>query len=138
MFIHGAYRALPVNCEFTLEGDKLLSNQYILRCLSIHAAMGYTNKYKARSFASNIPWTIIQIRHVAMIYGLFLQCTKGAQGEPPDPGMFYDFDDPRLLLIVASRGHTYGAGQHEVVIGLSAIHPERVSRTCQRIREHTV
>ncbi|EAU38890.1 conserved hypothetical protein [Aspergillus terreus NIH2624] len=26
MFIHGAYRALPVNCEFTLEGDKLLSN----------------------------------------------------------------------------------------------------------------
>ncbi|KAL4893963.1 mediator complex, subunit Med16 [Aspergillus ambiguus] len=85
MFINEVYRALPVNCNFTQENDKLMSHQYLPRCLSIQAALGYTNKYKARSFSSNIPWAILQLRHASVLYALFLQFNKGAQGEPPDP-----------------------------------------------------
>lgn len=110
MFMHGAYRALLVNCDFTQENDKLMGNQYIPRCLSIHAAMGHTNKSKARSFGSNIPWAILQIRQVSVLYALFIQTTKGAQGEPPDPGTSHDFNHSRSLLMGASRGHANATG----------------------------
>ncbi|KAF9889204.1 mediator complex subunit [Aspergillus nanangensis] len=84
-FINEVYRALPINCNFTQENDKLMSHQYLPKCLSIQAALGYQNKYKPRSFSSNIPWAILQLRHASVLYALFLQYNKGGQTEPPDP-----------------------------------------------------
>ncbi|KAA8652069.1 mediator of RNA polymerase II transcription subunit 16 [Aspergillus tanneri] len=91
-FINEVYRALAVNCNFTQENDKLMSHQYLPRCLSIQAALGFKDKYKARSFASNVPWTILQLRHASVLYALFLQFNKGIQTEPPDA------DALRILL----------------------------------------
>lgn len=92
-FINEVYRALAVNCNFTQENDKLMSHQYLPRCLSIQAALGFKDKYKSRSFASNVPWTILQLRHASVLYALFLQFNKGVQTEAPDPGM----TQPRLI-----------------------------------------
>lgn len=85
-FLNEVYRALGVNCNYTQENDKLMSHQYLPKCLSIQAALGFIDKYKSRNFASNVPWTILQLRHASVLYALFLQCLKGGvQTEPPDP-----------------------------------------------------
>ncbi|KAF7594100.1 mediator complex subunit [Aspergillus hancockii] len=86
-FINEVYRALNVNCNYTQENDKLMSHQYLPKCLSIQAALGFIDKYKSRSFASNVPWTILQLRHASVLYALFLQYLKGGvPAEPPDAG----------------------------------------------------
>jgi mediator of RNA polymerase II transcription subunit 16 len=86
--INEVYRALGVNCNYTQENDKLMSHQYLPKCLSIQAALGFIDKYKLRNFASNVPWTILQLRHASVLYALFLQYLKGGvQAEPPDAGM---------------------------------------------------
>ncbi|KAI9041628.1 mediator of RNA polymerase II transcription subunit 16 [Aspergillus affinis] len=91
-FVNEVYRALAVNCNFTQENDKLMSHQYLPRCLSIQAALGFKDKYKSRTFASNVPWTILQLRHASVLYALFIQFNKGTQNEAPDP------DALRILL----------------------------------------
>lgn len=73
-----------------------MSHQYLPRCLSIQAALGFKDKYKARTFASNVPWTIIQLRHASVLYALFLQSIKGPQNEPPDAGMI---NPPNLIRV---------------------------------------
>ncbi|GAB1205497.1 hypothetical protein APSETT445_004173 [Aspergillus pseudonomiae] len=84
-FINEVYRALGVNCNYTQENDKLMSHQYLPKCLSVQAALGFIDKYKSRNFASNVPWTILQLRHASVLYALFLQYLKGGvQAEPPD------------------------------------------------------
>ncbi|GAB1196322.1 mediator complex subunit [Aspergillus pseudonomiae] len=86
-FINEVYRALGVNCNYTQENDKLMSHQYLPKCLSVQAALGFIDKYKSRNFASNVPWTILQLRHASVLYALFLQYLKGGvQAEPPDAG----------------------------------------------------
>ncbi|KAL4782995.1 mediator of RNA polymerase II transcription subunit 16 [Aspergillus varians] len=86
VFLNEVYRALSINCNFTTEQDKLMNHPYIPRALSIQAALGFKNKYKARSIASNVPWAILQLRHAAIIYPFFFQYNKGAQApEPHDP-----------------------------------------------------
>ncbi|KAE8372148.1 mediator of RNA polymerase II transcription subunit 16 [Aspergillus bertholletiae] len=92
-FINEVYRALGVNCNYTQENDKLMSHQYLPKCLSVQAALGFIDKYKSRNFASNVPWTILQLRHASVLYALFLQYLKGGvQTEPPDA------DSIRILL----------------------------------------
>ncbi|KAB8271841.1 mediator of RNA polymerase II transcription subunit 16 [Aspergillus minisclerotigenes] len=92
-FINEVYRALGVNCNYTQENDKLMSHQYLPKCLSVQAALGFIDKYKSRNFASNVPWTILQLRHASVLYALFLQYLKGGvQAEPPDA------DAIRILL----------------------------------------
>ncbi|GMF80069.1 unnamed protein product [Aspergillus oryzae] len=64
-----------------------MSHQYLPKCLSVQAALGFIDKYKSRNFASNVPWTILQLRHASVLYALFLQYLKGGvQAEPPDAG----------------------------------------------------
>ncbi|KAG2022076.1 hypothetical protein GB937_004170 [Aspergillus fischeri] len=84
-FINEAYRALPINCNFTVEQDKLMNHPYIPRCLSIQAALGFKNKYTPRSFASSIPWAVLQLRHASVLYAFFFQYNKGGATEPHDP-----------------------------------------------------
>ncbi|PYI12583.1 mediator of RNA polymerase II transcription subunit 16 [Aspergillus sclerotiicarbonarius CBS 121057] len=84
-FINEVYRALPINCNFTVEQDKLMNHPYIPKCLSIQAALGFTDKYKPRSFASSVSWSILQLRHASILYPFFFQYNKGIQAEPHDP-----------------------------------------------------
>jgi mediator of RNA polymerase II transcription subunit 16 len=91
-FINEAYRALPINCNFTVEQDKLMNHPYIPRCLSIQAALGFKNKYTPRSFASSIPWAILQLRHASVLYAFFFQYNKGGATEPHDPGEIISVD----------------------------------------------
>ncbi|KAE8150072.1 mediator complex, subunit Med16 [Aspergillus avenaceus] len=92
-FINEVYRALAVNCNFTTEHEKLMSNQYLPKCLSVQAALGFVDKYKPRSFASSVTWTVLQLRHASILYAMFLQFNKGGvQTEPPDA------DAVRILL----------------------------------------
>ncbi|KAL3480222.1 mediator of RNA polymerase II transcription subunit 16 [Aspergillus californicus] len=86
VFINEVYRALSINCNFTTEHDKLMNHPYIPRALSIQAALGFQNKFKARSITSGVPWAILQIRQTAIIYPFFFQYNKGVQAaEPHDP-----------------------------------------------------
>ncbi|KAL2832149.1 mediator complex, subunit Med16 [Aspergillus cavernicola] len=86
VFLNEVYRALSINCNFTTEQDKLMSHPYIPRALSIQAALGFNNKYKARNITSAVPWAILQLRQAAIIYPFFFQYNKGVQtAEPHDP-----------------------------------------------------
>ncbi|PKY07581.1 mediator of RNA polymerase II transcription subunit 16 [Aspergillus campestris IBT 28561] len=86
--VNEVYRALPINCDYTQEHEKqekLMSNTYIPRCLSLQAALGFKDQFTSRSLASAIPWAILQIRHAAILYPFLFQYSKGVQGEPHDP-----------------------------------------------------
>ncbi|KAI9368032.1 mediator complex, subunit Med16 [Aspergillus egyptiacus] len=86
VLINEIYRALSINCNFTTEQDKLMNHPYIPRALSIQAALGFKNKYKARNIASAVPWAILQLRQAAIIYPFFFQYNKQGQStEPHDP-----------------------------------------------------
>ena len=63
-----------------------MNHPYIPKCLSIQAALGFNNKYKPRSFASSVSWSILQLRHASILYPFFFQYNKGIQAEPHDPG----------------------------------------------------
>ncbi|CAI7568178.1 unnamed protein product [Penicillium bialowiezense] len=84
-FIGEAYRALPVNCDFTAEQDKLMSHPYIPRCLSLQAALGFKGRLKQRNIASSVPWAILQLRHASVLYAYFFQYNKVGQTESHDP-----------------------------------------------------
>jgi mediator of RNA polymerase II transcription subunit 16 len=86
LFINEIYRALSINCNFTTEQDKLMSHPYIPRALSIQAALGFKNKYKARNNAANVPWAILSLRQASILYPFFFQYNKVQATEPHDPG----------------------------------------------------
>ncbi|KAJ5244152.1 Mediator complex subunit Med16 [Penicillium chrysogenum] len=54
-FISEVYRALPVNCNFTAEQDKLMSHPYIPRCLSLQAGLGFKGRLQRRNLSSAVP-----------------------------------------------------------------------------------
>jgi mediator of RNA polymerase II transcription subunit 16 len=85
-FISEVYRALPVNCNFTADQEKLMSHPYIPRCLSLEAALGYKGRLKRRTLASSVPWAILQLRHSSVLFAYFFQYNKGVQPETHDPG----------------------------------------------------
>jgi mediator of RNA polymerase II transcription subunit 16 len=85
-FISEVYRALPVNCNFTAEQDKLMSHPYIPRCLSLQAGLGFKGRSRHRNLASAVPWAILQLRHASVLFAYFFQYNKGGQTESHDPG----------------------------------------------------
>lgn len=85
-FIGEVYRALPVNCNFTVETEKLMTHPYIPRCLSLQAALGYKGRLKRRGLPSAVPWAIIQLRHAAVLIAYFFQHGNKGQSEAHDPG----------------------------------------------------
>ncbi|OQD89518.1 hypothetical protein PENANT_c002G09063 [Penicillium antarcticum] len=84
-FISEVYRALPVNCNFTADQEKLMSHPYIPRCLSLQAALGYKGRLKRRNLTSSVPWAILQLRHSSVLFAYFFQYNKGVQPETHDP-----------------------------------------------------
>ncbi|CAL5871048.1 uncharacterized protein PFLUO_LOCUS5292 [Penicillium psychrofluorescens] len=84
-FIGEVYRALPVNCNFTTEQEKLMSHPYIPRCLSLQAALGFVGRLHRRPLASAVPWAILQLRHASVLFAYFFQYNKGGQSEAHDP-----------------------------------------------------
>ncbi|KAJ5656015.1 hypothetical protein N7507_007965 [Penicillium longicatenatum] len=84
-FIGEVYRALPVNCNFTVETEKLMTHPYIPRCLSLQAALGYKGRLNRRNLSSAVPWAIIQLRHAAVLIAYFFQHGNKGQSEAHDP-----------------------------------------------------
>ncbi|KAJ5246826.1 Mediator complex subunit Med16 [Penicillium chermesinum] len=84
-FVGEVYRALPVNCNFTVEQEKLMSHPYIPRCLSLQAALGFQGRVKPRTLSSAVTWATIQLRHAAVLIAFFFQHGKAGQGEALDP-----------------------------------------------------
>ncbi|KAK4862286.1 hypothetical protein LT330_003424 [Penicillium expansum] len=84
-FISEVYRALPINCNFTAEQDKLMSHPYIPRCLSLQAGLGFRGRLKRRNLSSAVPWASLQLRHASVLFAYFFQYNKGGQTESHDP-----------------------------------------------------
>ncbi|KKA16860.1 hypothetical protein T310_9474, partial [Rasamsonia emersonii CBS 393.64] len=85
-FINEVYRALPINCNFTVEQDKLMNHPYIPRCLSLQAALGFKNYHTPRSLPSSVSWAILHLRHASVLFAYFFQYNKGPkETEPHDP-----------------------------------------------------
>jgi len=95
------YRALPINCNFTVEQDKLMNHPYIPRCLSLQAALGFRDRYKPRIFTSAVPWAILHLRHGAVLFAYFFQYIKSTQTDPHDSGKFVSLSLPCNMLIFA-------------------------------------
>lgn len=74
------YRALPVNCDFTVDSDKLMTHPYIPRCLSLQAGLGFKGRAAQRSITSAVPWAILQLRHASVLFAYFFQQGKSGQG----------------------------------------------------------
>lgn len=85
-FVSEVFRALPVNCNYTVEQDKLLNHPYIPRCLSLQAALGYKGRLKRRNITSAVSWATLQLRHASLVFAYYFQNHKGGQGEASDPG----------------------------------------------------
>lgn len=79
------FRALPVNCNFTVDQEKLMTHPYIPKCLSLQSSLGYRGKSKRRTLASSVPWAIVQLRHASVLFAFFFQHTKGSPNEAHDP-----------------------------------------------------
>jgi hypothetical protein len=109
-FISEVYRALPVNCNFTADQEKLMSHPYIPRCLSLQAALGYKGRLKRRSLASSVPWAILQLRHSSVLFAYFFQYNKGVQPETHDPGKPDHRFNTSNQLLTAKRCSTIGLG----------------------------
>ncbi|KAJ5637510.1 hypothetical protein N7490_007389 [Penicillium lividum] len=84
-FSSEVYRALPVNVNWTVETEKLMTHPYIPRCLSLQAALGFKGRLKRRSLSSAVPWAILQLRHAAVLIAYFFQHGNKGQGEAHDP-----------------------------------------------------
>ncbi|OJJ49688.1 hypothetical protein ASPZODRAFT_89066 [Penicilliopsis zonata CBS 506.65] len=78
------YRALPINCNFTAEQEKLLHHPYIPRSLSLQAALGFKTSSKPRDLVAAVPWAILNLRHASLLFVYFFQYNKGPQTEPHD------------------------------------------------------
>ncbi|KAJ5664605.1 Mediator complex subunit Med16 [Penicillium macrosclerotiorum] len=91
-FISEIYRALPVNCNFSADQEKLMSHPYVPRCLSLQATLGFKGRLQTRRISSAVPWAVLQFRHTAMLCVYFFQNAKGVQGETFDPDIL------RMLL----------------------------------------
>ena len=85
-FIGEVFRALPVNCNFTVEQEKLMTHPYIPRCVSLQAALGFRGRLQRRNLSSAVPWAILQLRHAAVLIAYFFQHGNKGQGEAHDPG----------------------------------------------------
>jgi mediator of RNA polymerase II transcription subunit 16, fungi type len=89
--VNEVYRALPINCNFTIEHDKLMQLMhypYILRCLSLQASLGFKDHYSPRTLPSSVSWAILHLRHASLLFTYFLQYNRAGKDivEPHDPG----------------------------------------------------
>ncbi|KAF7719404.1 Uncharacterized protein PECH_004899 [Penicillium ucsense] len=88
-FLGEVYRALSVNCNFTVEQDKLLTHAYIPRALSLQASLGFRGKNRRRSMPSAIAWAVLQMRHSSVLYAAYFQNTKNVPAEQNDSGILH-------------------------------------------------
>ena len=85
-FLGEVYRALSVNCNFTVEQEKLLTHAYIPRALSLQASLGFKGRSHPRSLSSAISWAILQLRHSSVLYAAYFQNSKNVPAEAHDSG----------------------------------------------------
>ena len=83
-FITEVYRALAMDVDFTVEQDKLMNNQFVQKCLSMQAVLGFNTRYTPRGLAAAVPWVTLNLRHVSILFAYFLHITKA--GKEADPG----------------------------------------------------
>ena len=90
LFIHDVYRALPMNVDFTIEQEKLMTNPYIVKSLGTQAALGFKSCYVRRDLTGVVPWIILNLRHISVLITFFFQYTnKGAkEAEVHEPGEY--------------------------------------------------
>jgi mediator of RNA polymerase II transcription subunit 16 len=90
LFIHDVYRALPMNVDFTVEQEKLMTNPYIVKSLGMQAALGFKSCYVRRDLTAVVPWIILNLRHISVLITFFFQYTnKGAkEADLHEPGEY--------------------------------------------------
>ena len=102
-FISEVYRALPVNCNFTVEQEKIMTHPYIPRCLSLQAALGYRGRLRSRNLSAAVPWAILQLRHASVLFAYFFQHCRAGQGDAYDSGQSRPMAMFQLLLILFKK-----------------------------------
>lgn len=76
-----------MHVDFTIDQDKLMSNPYIVKCLSVQAAFGFKSSFTRRDLPAAIPWIALNLRHISVLVTYFLQYNRGAKGyESHDAG----------------------------------------------------
>ncbi|EED24095.1 RNA polymerase II Mediator complex subunit Sin4, putative [Talaromyces stipitatus ATCC 10500] len=76
VFVNEVYRALPINCNFSVEQEKPMQNPYVPRCLSLQAALGFQSSYTPRGLPSSVPWAILHLRHASLLFAFFFSYSK--------------------------------------------------------------
>ena len=130
--INEIFRALPVNCNFTTEQEKLMTHPYIPRCLSLQAALGFKGRLKKRNLASAVPWAILQLRHASVLYAYFFQHNKEGQSEALDPGKV-KLPASLIELLTITRNSAHDPRKHKMGSRFRTLHPERDLRSCRRL-----
>lgn len=76
-----------MHVDFTMDQDKLMSNSYIVKCLSIQAALGFKSTFQRRELTSSVPWIALNLRNFSMMVTYFMQFNRGPKGlESHDAG----------------------------------------------------
>lgn len=88
VFISEVYRALPINCNFSMEQDKSMHHPYVPRCLSFQAALGMKAFQVPRNLPSSVPWAILHLRHAYLLLSFFYSWSRALkENDAPDHGM---------------------------------------------------
>ncbi|GAM41433.1 hypothetical protein TCE0_042r14550 [Talaromyces pinophilus] len=76
VFVNEVYRALPINCNFSMEQDKPMQHPYVPRCLSLQAALGFQSFQTPRGLPYSVPWAVLHLRHASLLFAFFFQYSK--------------------------------------------------------------
>ncbi|PGG96375.1 hypothetical protein AJ79_09615 [Helicocarpus griseus UAMH5409] len=91
-FVTEVYSILFMSVDFT-EQDKLMNNQSIQKGLSMQAVLGFRSRYQPRALTSAVPWAILNIRHIMMLFLTFSHYLKNGRDSTP-----YEPEVVRMLL----------------------------------------
>ncbi|KAI2790102.1 Mediator of RNA polymerase II transcription subunit 16 [Penicillium oxalicum] len=88
-FLGEVYRALSINCNFTVEPDKIMTHTYIPRALSLQTSLGFRGRNRPRTMPSAMSWTVLQLRHSSLLFATYFQHCNNFPAEQSDSGILH-------------------------------------------------
>jgi len=81
LFMSESLRALNINVDFSGDQDKILRNATVLKCLSVHAALGFTSFNTLRSLPAQVSWITMNFRSFSVLFTYLYHSSTSRSGE---------------------------------------------------------
>ena len=81
LFMTESLRALSINVDFSADQEKVLRNATVLKCLSVHAALGFTSFNTLRSLPAQVAWVTMNFRSFSVLFTYLYHSSTSRNGE---------------------------------------------------------